>query len=140
MNNRKELIISWQRLLIEGETCPRCGTTEAEVEKAFASLTSALAPLGVEVILEKKPLAAEEFKRDTLQSNIIRLNGRLLEEWLGETSGKSQCCDVCGPNDCRTVNVGGEVYETIPSEIIVKAGLLVAAELIGLEPSGCCPK
>ena len=53
MNNRKELIISWQRLLLEGETCPRCGTTEAEVEKSFASLTSALAPLGVEVILEK---------------------------------------------------------------------------------------
>src|SRR5512139_404190 len=109
MNNRKELIISWQRLLIEGETCPRCGTTEAEVEKAVASLTSALAPLGVKVILEKKSLAVEEFKRDTLQSNMIRLNGRLLEEWLGAKAGKSQCCDVCGPNDCRTVNVGGEI-------------------------------
>ena len=140
MNNRKELIISWHRLLLEGETCPRCGATEAEVGKAVASLTSALAPLGIEVILKKKSLAVEEFERDTLQSNMIRLNSRLLEEWLGAKAGQSQCCDVCGPNDCRTVSVGGEVYETVPSEIIVKAGLLVAAELIGQEPSGCCPQ
>ena len=138
--NRKELIISWQRLVLEGESCSRCRATEAEVEKAVVSLKSALAPLGVEVVLEKKSLAVEEFKRDTLESNMIRLNGRLLEEWLEAKAGKSQCCDVCGSSDCRTVNIKGEIYETIPSEIIIKAGLLVAAELIGQKPAGCCPR
>ena len=138
--NRKELIITWQRLLLNEITCPRCETTEAEVEKAFVSLKSALLPLGIEVALEKKSLTGEEFMTDPLQSNMIRLNDRLLEEWLEAKTGKSQCCNVCGPNSCRTVNIGGEVYETIPSEIIIKAGLLAASELIGQKRSRCCSK
>lgn len=139
-NNRKELIITWQRLLLDQETCPRCETTEAEVEKAVVSLKSALTPLGIEVVLKKKSLAGEEFMKDTLQSNMILLNGRLLEEWLEAKTGKSQCCDVCGPNNCRTINIGGEIYETIPSEVIIKAGLLAASELIRKKTSRCCPK
>ncbi|MBL7156519.1 MAG: DUF2703 domain-containing protein, partial [Candidatus Omnitrophica bacterium] len=41
----RTLTIKWQRLLSEGETCPRCGSTEKEVEKAVSMLRKSLAPL-----------------------------------------------------------------------------------------------
>jgi RNA polymerase subunit RPABC4/transcription elongation factor Spt4 len=147
----KTLNIRWQRLLTEEQTCPRCGSTEAEVEKAAAILKQSLAPLGIEVVLGKGELSVEEFKQATLLSNMIWLDGRLLEEWLGATTGQSECCDVCGPNDCRTVEVQGAVYETVTADLIVKAGLLAAAQLVDRQicdcsaaaiwpGGGCCPK
>ena len=139
MNDQKKLTIRWQRLLMDGETCPRCGTTETEVEKAVAALTQALAPLGITVVLEKMALSVEKFKQDTLQSNTIWLNDRLLEDWLGAKVGQSECCEVCGPNDCRTVSIGEETYESIPAELIVKAGLLAAAGLVDQQSCSCYP-
>lgn len=137
MNTTETVTITWQRLLSEGETCPRCGSTENEIDKAVTLLKKSLDPLRVEVILEKCELTVEQFKQDTLQSNSIRINGRLLEEWLDARTGQSECCAVCGPNDCRTMEVGRDVYETIPANLIVKAGLLAAAQLLGNDGCDC---
>ena len=151
MSQSKTLTVRWHRLLSNGQTCPRCGSTGDEVEKAVTTLSQSLAPLGIVVVLEKGELSVEEFKQDTLRSNEIWIGGRLLEDWLGATTGQSECCDVCGPNDCRTVSVAGESHEVIPAELIVQAGLLAAAQLLGQEKcdcyppaiwpgGGCCPK
>ena len=139
MSETRTLTITWQRLLDDGQTCPRCGSTEAEVDKAATALRQSLALLGVEVVLEKGELSVEQFAQDTLQSNTIRINGRLLEDWLGAQTGQSQCCDVCGPNDCRTLVVGGEIHEVIPAELVVKAGLLAAAQMLALGACSCRP-
>jgi len=139
MSQEKILTIKWQRLLYDGQTCPRCGSTGDEVEKAVMTLRQSLTPLGIVVVLEKGELSEEEFKRDTLRSNEIRVGGRMLEDWLGATTGQSECCDVCGPNDCRTVEVRGESHEVVPAELIVKAGLLAAAELLGKGECDGCP-
>lgn len=32
-----------------------------------------------------------------------------------------KCCDVCGDEKCRTLEVGDRSYETIPSKLIVEA-------------------
>lgn len=135
----KTITIAWQRLLSDGQTCPRCGSTETEIEKAFSVLKESLAPQGVNVVLEKGELTAEQFAQNTLQSNSILINGKLLEEWIGGQTGQSQCCDVCGPNDCRTMAVDGDVHEVIPSALIIKAGLLAAVELLGKEACDCYP-
>lgn len=135
----KTITIAWQRLLSDGQTCPRCGSTETEVEKAFSVLKESLAPQGVDVVLEKGELTAEQFAQNTLQSNSILINGKLLEEWIGGQAGQSQCCEVCGPNDCRTMAVDGDVHEVIPSALIIKAGLLAAAQLFGQEACDCYP-
>jgi hypothetical protein len=151
MNNKNELNIKWNRLLSEGQTCPRCGSTEDEVEKAVTVLRQSLTPLGIAVVLEKGELSVEEFKQDTLRSNEIWIGDRLLEDWLDATTGQSECCDVCGPNDCRTVIVAGESHEVVSADLIVKAGLVAAAELLGkgecdcnpaaVRPGGgCCPQ
>ncbi len=136
----KTLIIKWQRLLFEGETCPRCDSTGKEVDKAVSVLSQSLAPLGIEVKLEKTELSVSEFKKNPLQSNRIWIGKRPLEDWVEGKVDKSPCCDVCGPSECRTLEIEGKVYEAIPADVIVQAGLLAAAEIIKKEPinASCC--
>ena len=141
----KVLKITWQRLVDEkGQTCQRCGSTKKELQKAFQSLKKSLAPLGIKVALEKKTLDPATVAKDISQSNRIRVGEWTLEEWLGAQIGKSLCgfcCAELGDEvECRTVEVEGQVYETIPAKLIVRAGLLAAAGLYE-EPSAksCCP-
>lgn len=75
------LEIVWQRLVTEGgDTCPRCGLTETAVQGAAATLRQALAPLGIEVVLETRTLDGKAFERDPAESNRIWIAGRPLED------------------------------------------------------------
>ncbi|MEO0122447.1 MAG: DUF2703 domain-containing protein [candidate division WOR-3 bacterium] len=133
---KKQLTIRWERLLTDGKTCPRCGETENELEKAADILRKSLKPMGIEVLLEKDSLSKSEFEKNPLRSNRILFNGIPLEDLVAGKTGKSPCCDVCGPVECRTLEVDEQQYETIPSEIIVKAGLIAAARM--LNKDNCC--
>jgi len=80
--NKNILKIKWQRLIFEGETCPRCGSTEKELDEAISNLRQSLAPLEIEIVLEKEELPVSEFKKDPLQSwkqMIKRLPGQSLK-------------------------------------------------------------
>ena len=124
------ITILWQRLIIEtGQTCERCRNTGDIVESAFKKLQKALAELNIKVKLETKSIDNTAFNSDPLQSNQLWINGKPLEEWIGGTVGQSRCCDVCGDLDCRTISIGKNTFETIPEELIIRAGLLAAAEL-----------
>lgn len=125
-----ELRILWQRVTVGAETCERCGDTGASVRLAVQSLREALAPRGVEVRLEEKalpPFAVGE-------SNRVFLNGRSLEDWLGAEVGMNHCqscCELLGAKtDCRTLRLDGREHEALPEELIVRAGLLAADELM----------
>ena len=137
----KTLHVLWQRLVDErGQTCERCGTTETAVEEAVHKLKRSLKELGMSIVLEKKTLSPSTFLEDPLESNRIWIAGEPIEEWLSATSGQSKCCSTCGDSDCRTVMVDGETYEAIPAKLIVKAGLLAAAQLLhSASGSTCCP-
>lgn len=125
------IIITWRRLVDEqGRTCDRCGGTEQELDKALGFLEKILAPTGVTFVLKKEALAAGEFARSPLQSNSILIDGRPLESWLEAETGQSPCCGPCGDAECRTVTVEGMVYETIPAELIIKAGLMAAMKKV----------
>jgi len=130
----KTLVIEWQRLLDEHmKTCPRCGSTEQEVENAVASLNQELKPFEINVSLVKKGIDPESFKKDVLQSNKILIAGKTLEEWLGAGTGQSPCCKVCGDAECRTVEFADQTYETVPADLIVKAGLLAASQVFNVK-------
>ena len=128
--NDKVLIISWQRLISDGNTCPRCGSTESELDKAVELLKNTLGSLGVKVRLQKIELTLEEFEKNPIKSNSIYFNGTVLEDLIEAKPGKSQCCDVCGDNECRTLESEGKSYEVIPANIIIKAGLIAGAKII----------
>jgi len=138
-SDQKTLKIEWQRLISNDETCPRCGSTEEELDKAVTTLKQSLTSLGIEVTLTKKELSVSEFKKAPLQSNRILINNHLLEDYIGGSVGQSPCCDVCGPSECRTIKIEGQIYETIPSKIIIQAGLVAATQLVNeRNEESCC--
>lgn len=125
-----ELKIKWQRLVDDsGQTCNRCAGTGDEVQAAVEVLRQALAPLGIAVIAEMSELTVAEFLKYPLESNRVWIAQRPLEDWLKAETGQSQCCGSCGDNECRTVTIGTQTFEIIPKGLVVKAGLLAAAEL-----------
>lgn len=127
----KPLPIVWQRLVSEqGTTCPRCHSTGEEVQRAVQKLKLALAPLGVMPELQLKEIDQAAFLQDTLQSNQILIGGQTIEHWLGGQTGSSRCCNECGDKDCRTVEVGGQRYEVIPEDLLVRAGVIAATRML----------
>lgn len=139
------LKMSWQRLVSEeGETCERCGITQEEFRQAVGMLRESLRPLGIEVEPSETSLSPEEFKGDVLASNRVLIGDRTIEKWLGGETGQSSCescCSAVGDNvECRTVIVGGTTYEAVPADLIVRAGLAAASELLKRQdPGPCCP-
>ena len=103
----KTISIEWQRLIIDKETCPRCGATEEELNSAIKELEQS----GVKVRLTKKEIKMPEFSKSPQESNKILINGQPLEYWLGASTGQSKCCSVCGDNECRTVEVNEKIYD-----------------------------
>lgn len=133
------MTIRWQRLVNEhGQTCDRCGATEQAVQRAATALRQALHGLGIEVRLETSVIDPGSFTEAPLESNRLWIDDVPLERWLDATAGESPCCSACGDASCRTLKVADATYEAIPVELIIKAGLLAAAQLLGRNPASCC--
>ena len=135
-NSNDKLTIKWQRLLANGETCERCQSTESEVEKAVEKLQHAFPELGIKVKLEKERLTKEEFKKNPKASNRVFINDKPLEELIDARVGGSECCDVCGEEECRTVIIDGKEHEVVPSQTIINAALKAAKDQLSSE--NCC--
>lgn len=138
MNKKKKIRIEWSRLIEDKGTCPRCGSTEEEIEKAVNKLTK----LGYKINLIKHEITLKDFKKDPGRSNEIRINGKPMEFWVSARTASSSCCGVCGDSECRTVEVNDKSYETIPSELIIEASINSMAKIKGLILcvfGGTCP-
>jgi hypothetical protein len=127
----RQLPIVWQRLVVGGKTCDRCGETQGEVERAVAVLGEVLGPLGIEPVLEIREIDDPTFRADPSQSNRIWVKGRPIEDWLAAKVGSSQCCSVCGDAECRTVEVDGTTFEAIPERVLIRAALVASSEMLG---------
>ena len=127
----KTLPILWQRLVSsEGKTCDRCGATYLEMQRAVEKLQQSLRPLDIEPALEIREINERAFKAKPSESNRIWIAGRPMEEWLGASVGSSPCCSVCGTSECRTVEVEGTTFETIPEKLFLQAALVAASQLL----------
>lgn len=128
---KKTLRIVWQRLTdAEGRTCDRCGSTYTQLKQALARLTEVLRPLNIEPVLVIREIDGASFAADPLQSNRIWIGDKPLEKWLDARIASTPCCSVCGDAECRTIEVAGQVFEAIPSALIVRAALRAASDLI----------
>lgn len=127
----KTLPIIWKRLVnLEGKTCDRCDATYQEMQRAVSKLSQALNPLGIEPTLETEVMDAASFRANPSESNRVWISGKPMEEWIGASVGMSRCCSVCGQSDCRTVEMGGTVFEAIPEKLFIKAALAAASSLL----------
>ena len=121
--------IVWQRLLsLQGQTCDRCAATELALQQAVETLQQVLAPLQIQVEFHRQALTLAQFNQDPQASNRIWIDDQPLETWLGASTGTSPCCSVCGDAACRTLECDQQCYEAIPPRLIIKAGLLAAAQ------------
>lgn len=139
----KTLPITWKRLVKDGQTCQRCGSTQHSVFGTMAKLEAALRPLDIQPTLVTQQMDDASFRADPSESNRLWIAGRPMEEWLGASVGASTCCSVCGNLPCRTMQVGGETYEAIPEDLIIRAAMLAASAMIGARSaistsSVCC--
>jgi hypothetical protein len=126
----KPLPFIWKRLVVNGQTCDRCNETLHALQDALAKLNVSLAPLGILPALEMQVIERDEFAAEPSASNRVWILGRPLEDWLGASAGSSACCSVCGDAQCRTLEMDGRTYETIPAELFIRAGLAAAAQLM----------
>jgi len=101
------------------------------VDEATGQLTRSLGTLGIDVAVEKRTIDMAAFQAEPLASNRIWIGGEPLEALLSASVGKGECCGSCGDAECRTATVDGTTHEAIPPEMIVRAGLLAAARLLG---------
>ena len=125
--------ILWQRLVAEGKTCDRCHATYQEMQRAMEKLKQSLQPLGIEPRLEIREIDEPTFKANPSESNRIWIAGRPMEEWLGASVGSSRCCSVCGTSECRTVEVEGTTFETIPATLFIRAALVASSQLLSVD-------
>ncbi len=100
------------------------------MRRAAHQLQQALAPLGIAPDLQIQEISAAAFLQDPLQSNQVLIAGQPIEHWLGGQAGRSRCCNECGDNDCRTVEVGGKSYEVIPEDLLVRAGMIAGTRML----------
>ena len=130
MEQQRLLHITWQRLVDDSSTtCPRCADTGENLDAALDILQPVLAQEGIHLLVEKKMILPLVFNQNPLDSNRIFIEGKPLENWLNAETGKSQCCDACGDNECRTLIYEGAAYEDVPVKLIM-LGILRAAEAI----------
>ena len=109
----------------------------AMLTEAIAKLQEVLRPLDIQATLETREIGRDSFTADPSQSNVIWIGGKPIEEWLGARVGGSRCCSVCGGSECRTIEIGEDVYEAVPSEVIVRAALAAASQLVGASAREC---
>jgi ribosomal protein S27AE len=126
----KTVEIEWRRLVQDGATCTRCGDTGALLEQLVERLNAECGPRGVTLALRKLALGPERIG----ESNQVRIDGQLLEQFEPRVIVGHNDCPSCGallghPQDCPTIEVGGQTRE-VPPPWLIRQGVCRAA--------GCC--
>ncbi|MGD2137786.1 MAG: DUF2703 domain-containing protein [Gammaproteobacteria bacterium] len=122
--------IEWRRLVQGGTTCERCGDTGTLLEELLERLNTECGPRGVRITLKTIALRPEHIA----ESNQIRIDGRLLEQLQPQIVVGHNDCPSCGellghPQDCPTVEVGGQIHD-VPPAWLIRQGVCRSA--------GCC--
>jgi hypothetical protein len=134
-NTEPTLVIRWQHTVCQNENpCERCINTPLEIQRAYKDLKASLTGLGIVVTFEEKKMKEHD--------DHIFINDHDITDLLeGETIRTAclNCLDDKGdPRTCNTLKLGDNTYEVIPAELIIKAGLVAASELVTPAPEPPC--
>ncbi|BFR48181.1 DUF2703 domain-containing protein [Nitratidesulfovibrio sp. HK-II] len=115
----RAMVVEWRHLDVQGQTCDRCRDTGAELRSAIKALSAEFAGDGVHI--EYRETRLDPF--DIAASNGILVDGVPIERLLPGARVTQTCCDSCGEllgaaTDCRALELGGALYETIPADVI----------------------
>lgn len=132
----RSVVIEATVLRVDGETCERCSGTIEAVRQAARDLEAELVPFNVRVsLLEHATDAA-----NLADSNVVIINGRSVEDWLGGdrlSTDCPSCGDLVGDSVCcSAVEIGGQVHESLTAEQVRDAAL-AALGLGATRECGC---
>lgn len=123
----KRIVVEFDYLTVEGQTCDRCGDTREAVRAAVADARAAIPPSLAAIELIERELTAEQLA----DSNRVLVNGRPAEEWLDGLSVMSDCpscSDLVGESVCcREIEVGGVRTEAVGRDVVFDAIMAAAA-------------
>lgn len=124
----RSVVIETTVLRVDGETCERCNGTIDAVRQAARELEAELVPMNVRVsLIEHEAVGADD-------SNVVLVNGRPLESWIGAERVETDCpsCgELLGQSVCcGAVSVGDQVSESFTAEH-VRAAAFAALGLTG---------
>ncbi len=81
-------------------------------------------------MLETRAIDDTTFRAAPAESNRIWIGGKPMEEWLGAQAGNSPGSKVCDDLPCRAIELHGQTCEASPEDLIVKAAIIAASQLI----------
>ena len=133
------VLVELEYLVVDGETCDRCGDTREGVRAAVADARAVLPGSAVTLELVERELDPTHLA----DSNRVLVNGHPAEEWLGGHSTISDCPSCAELIDgfacCREIEVGGVRTEAIGRDVVFDA-IMAAAGLapVGVPGEACC--
>ena len=133
------MLVELEYLVVDGQTCDRCGDTREGVRTAVEDARRLLAGDSVTLELVERELEPLQLA----DSNRVLVNGHPAEEWLGGTSVITDCPScaelVGGFACCREIEVGGVRTEAVGRDVVFDA-ILAAAGLapVGVPGEACC--
>ena len=133
------VLVELDYLVVEGETCDRCGDTREGVRAAVADARSMLPLDSVTLELVERELDPTRLA----DSNRVLVNGHPAEEWLGGhtvVSDCPSCSDLIGESACcREIEVGGVRTQAVGRDVVFDA-IMAAAGLapVGVPGEACC--
>lgn len=138
---KHDLIIEWKHIGndVTG-TCDRCSLTGNAIKEVLEELGSYFRDHEVIVRFRETVLPDSEIG----ESNQVLINRIPLEDYLaGSTVVQTPCCScacITGQDEaeCRAIDVGGDRYEAIPSEVLRKVIIDVVDEMICTDAACSC--
>ncbi len=135
MEAERKLVIRWQHAVCQNDNpCERCINTPLEIQQAFDDLKSSLTGLGITVTMEEKKIKHHDDR--------LFINDRDVIDLLKGERVKTACANCFdengNPRTCTSLKLGEDIFEVIPAELIIKAGLMSASELITAPPEPPC--
>jgi hypothetical protein len=133
--SEKTLIIRWEYTPCQSENpCERCATEPQEIKYAVEKLHAALQQLDIKVVFDKLT--------DDVDNERLIINGMPLEELVNATLVKRQCGSCPGTDGeektYSALELNGIVYEIIPADLIIQAGLRAASDLFAIQHAIPC--
>ena len=140
----KNLHIEWKHYEKDGTTCERCGDTGQSLKQAFEKLRGELAERNIGLTFTETILP----EQDIPESNSILFNDVPLESLIPGAKTSENHCRSCSEltgreTRCRTVEVGGALYEALPEALIRQAALQAldlqaAIPVLNESAEACC--
>lgn len=131
----KRLLIEWKHYDKNGATCDRCNQTGINLNLAIKKLCKKYSSKGIDFSYKETNLTEDRMS----ESNQIIIDKQLLENLIPGAKSGINCCDSCADLlensqgcNCRTINIGKNVHEEIPVDIIIQA----IEKAIKLKPKG----